>query len=213
MYGGPVAEGKQIFPGQPIGAEAGGGWNRWIVSDRQPTVGLLFSETFFRYLAFTPDEPEFDWRTFDFETDPGRVTIRAMLDATDPDLSAFRERGGKMITYFGWADTALNPMMGVNYYEAVRTRMGEEQALDFYRLFMIPGMFHCRGGLGTDQFDALTPLVNWVERGVAPDAIDAAQVEDGRVIRTRPLCRYPNVATYTGSGSIDDAKNFVCRIP
>ena len=141
------------------------------------------------------------------------MTIREILDATDPDLSAFHAGGGKMITHFGWADTALNPMMGVNYYEDVRVTMGEATAADFYRLFMVPGMFHCRGGLGTDRFDALTPLVNWVEGGTAPDQIPAARVENGEVTRTRPLCPYPQVATYAGSGSIDDASNFVCRAP
>ena len=186
---------------------------RRIVSDRGPTIGLRFAETFFRFLAFTPDEPDFDWHTFDFDTDPDRVTIRKILDATDPDLSAFRTRGGKILTYFGWADTALNPMMGVNYYEDVRQTMGSETTSDFYRLFMVPGMFHCGGGLGTDRFDALTPLVNWVEGGAAPDQIPAARVERGEVTRTRPLCPYPQVAAYLGAGSIDDAKNFACVLP
>ena len=213
IYGGPMRNGTQLFPGQPLGAEAGNGWNRWIVSARGRSLGLTFADTFFKYLAFTPDDPEYDWRTFDFETDPDRVTIREILDATDPDLSAFRARGGKMITYFGWADTALNPMMGVNYYEDVRATMGEATAADVYRLFMVPGMFHCRGGLGTDRFDALTPLVNWVEGGVAPEEIHATRIEDGEVTRTRPLCPHPQVATYTGSGSIDDASNFICATP
>lgn len=213
IYGGPVADGKQLFPGQPLGAEAGGGWHRWIISDSGPTIGTLFSETFFRYLAFTPDEPDFDWRAFDFATDPTRVTVREMLDATQPDLSAFRARGGKMITHFGWADTALNPMMGVEYYEDVRATMGEASTDDFYRLFMVPGMFHCRGGLGTDQFDAFTPVVNWVEGDVAPDTIPAARVEGDVVVRTRPLCPYPQVATYDGTGSIDDARHFACAVP
>jgi len=209
IYAGPVVGGQQLFPGQPLGAEPGG-WTNWIVSDRGTTIGSRFSDTFFKYLAFTPDEPDFDWRTFDFATDPARATSRDMLDAMDPDLSAFRARGGKMITHFGWADTALNPMMGVNYYEDVLATMGQSDTLDFYRFFTVPGMFHCAGGLGTDRFDAMTPLVNWVEGGVAPDTIPAARVESGQVTRTRPLCPYPQVARYTGSGSIDDATNFAC---
>jgi len=95
----------------------------------------------------------------------------------------------------------------------VRATMGEATAADVYRLFMVPGMFHCRGGIGTDRFDALTPLVNWVEGGTAPDQIPAMRVENGEVTRTRPLCPYPQVATYTGSGSIDDASNFICATP
>ena len=212
IYDGPVSGGRQLFPGQPLGAETGG-WTNWIVSDRGPTIGSRFSETFFKYLAFTPDEPDFDWRTFDFATDPGRTTSREMLDATDPDLSAFEARGGKMITHFGWADTALNPMMGVNYYEDVRATMGDDTTDAFYRFFAVPGMFHCSGGLGTDRFDVMTPLVNWVEGGAAPESIPAARVEQGQVTRTRPLCPYPQVARYSGSGSIDDASSFACAPP
>ena len=211
IYRGPVAGGTSLFPGQPLGAEVHGGWTNWIISDTGPTIGQRFSETFFKYLAFTPDEPDFDWRAFDFETDPARVTIREILDATDPDLAAFQARGGKMITHFGWADTALNPMMAVNYYEDVQAANDAATTTDFYRLFMVPGMFHCRGGIGTDRFDAMTPLIDWVEGAIAPDSIPAARIDDGKVVRTRPLCPYPQVATYTGAGSIDDATNFVCR--
>ena len=213
IYGGPVASGKQLFPGQPLGAEAGGGWRNWIISDQGPTIGFRFSETFFKYLAFTPDEPDFDWRSFDFDEDPQRVTIRELLDAMDPDLSAFQASGGKMISHFGWADTALNPMMTVDYYEEVRATLGPSETAEFYRLFMVPGMFHCSGGLGTDRFDLMTPLVNWVEGGAAPAAIPAERVEEGVVTRTRPLCPYPQVARYSGSGSIDDAANFACVTP
>ncbi|MEE2638610.1 MAG: tannase/feruloyl esterase family alpha/beta hydrolase, partial [Acidobacteriota bacterium] len=178
IYEGPTSHGQQLFPGQPLGAEAGGGWTNWIVSDQAPTIGSRFSETFFQFLAFTPDEPEFNWRTFDFNTDPDRVTIREILDAVDPDLSSFHARGGKMITHFGWSDTALNPMMSVSYYENVQATLGADTTSDFYRLFMVPGMFHCRGGLGTDRFDVMTPLINWVEAGIPPDTIPAARVED-----------------------------------
>ena len=116
-----------------------------------------------------------------------------------------------MITHFGWADTALNPMMAVNYYEDVQAANDAATTTDFYRLFMVPGMFHCRGGIGTDRFDAMTPLIDWVEGAIAPDSIPAARIDDGKVVRTRPLCPYPQVATYTGAGSIDDAPNIVCR--
>jgi hypothetical protein len=112
--------------------------------------------------------------------------------------------------YFGWADTALNPLMGVNYYEKVSARFGASTA-DFFRLFMVPGMSHCRGGVGTDQCDFLTALIEWVEKGVAPKQIVASQSRDGKDIRTRPLCPYPQVAKYNGNGKPDDARSFVCE--
>ena len=133
-----------------------------------------------------------------------------MLDATNPDLSAFRSRGGKILMYFGWADTALPPMMGVDYYEKALANNGPDIP-DFFRLFMVPGMFHCRGGVGADQFDAMTALINWVENGAAPATLTASRVEQGKLVRTRPLCPYPQVASHLGSGSIDEAASFACR--
>jgi feruloyl esterase len=102
--------------------------------------------------------------------------------------------------------------MGVEYYEQVAQRMGAGTG-GFFRLFMVPGMFHCNGGVGADTFDKLAPLADWVEHGAAPDAIPASRVIGGKVVRTRPLCAYPEVARYKGSGSIDDAANFACVKP
>jgi feruloyl esterase len=137
---------------------------------------------------------------------------RTLLNATDPDLSSFRARGGKLLMYFGWADTALAPLMGVDYYEKAVAKNGPETT-DFFRLFMVPGMFHCRGGVGPDRLDGLTALINWVENGTAPATITATQLRDGKVVRSRPLCPYPQVARYSGSGSPDDASSFACRAP
>ena len=102
--------------------------------------------------------------------------------------------------------------MGVKYYEAVSQRLGAATT-DFYRMFMVPGMFHCRGGVGVSTFDAMTPLVEWVEKGTAPQTILASKVVDNKVVRTRPLCAYPDVAKYKGSGSTDEAANFTCVRP
>ena len=150
---------------------------------------------------------------FDIDKDYDNLAFaRQVLDATDPDLTAFRQRGGKLLLYFGWADPQLNPRMGLEYYEDVVAKMGPSTP-EFARLFMVPGMFHCGGGLGTNTFDTATPLVHWVEQGEAPATIPAARIVSGKTVRTRPLCPWPEVARYKGSGSIDDAANFTCQRP
>jgi feruloyl esterase len=218
IYGDVTSQGKRIFPGWPVGAEIAGpngrsGWDPWFVSDAGPTTDAAFSEAFFRYLASPKPDPAYDLSQFNLDRDPPRLeAIHQVLDATDPDLTRFEQRGGKILMYFGWADPALNPLMGVEYYEQVSQRMGARTP-GFFRLFMVPGMFHCNGGVGADTFDKLGPLADWVEHGAAPDAIPASRVVGGKVVRTRPLCAYPDVARYKGSGSIDDAANFACVKP
>ena len=219
MYGGVTSDGRPVFPGFPVGAEAvaagtGGsrtGWDPWFIRTGQKPISLAFAEAFFKDMA-TPGT-EIDWRTFDPDRDlPKLAPISTLLDATDPDLTAFRRRGGKILMYYGWADPALNPLMGVGYYEKVREKMGAETA-GFFRLFMMPGVFHCAGGVGPDETDTLTPLVEWVERGVAPARLVASRRVSGQVVRTRPLCPYPMVARRQGSGSVDDAASFTCAAP
>src|SRR5262245_12409510 len=221
IYGGAESGGKRIFFGQPVGAEIeapsqGGAasiWANWIIARTGRAISHNFAETFFRYLAFPKPDPNYDIKSFNFETDPPKLqTISGILDAKNTDLSRFKARGGKIVMYYGWADTALNPMMGVDYYEKVSARFGASST-DFFRLFMVPGMAHCRGGVGTDQCDFLTALVEWVEKGVAPKQIVASQSRDGKVVRTRPLCPYPQVAKRKGSGNPDDAQSFVCEYP
>ncbi len=223
IHGGVVSNGKAYFPGVPVGAEKAGtsflgrpepvtGWDFWLLAKQGPVRQLEYGETFFRYMGFGKANPAYDWRTFDFDKDPAKTaTISALLDATNPDLSAFKSRGGKLIMYHGLSDTALTPYMGIGYYEQVQKTV--PQTADFMRLFLVPGMFHCRGGIGVDRIDALTPLINWVEGGKAPASIAGARMEAGKVTRTRPLCPYPQTARYSGSGSLDDAKNFACRDP
>ena len=114
--------------------------------------------------------------------------------------------------YFAWADAGLNPRLGVEYYEQVSERMGPSTS-NFFRLFMVPAMFHCDGGVGVSAFDAMTPLVRWVEKAVVPERIIGSRIIEGKTIRTRLLCPYPQVARHTGTRSIDDAAHFVCRQP
>jgi feruloyl esterase len=146
--------------------------------------------------------------------------------ATDnPDLSAFKARGGKLILYHGWADQLIMPQGTVNYYNRVRQAVAN--ADEFSRLYMVPGMAHCSGGAGVDDFgqssggrvpaepktDMFRALMAWSEKGVAPSSITGSKLSGTTVIRTRPLCPYPQVARYAGSGSTDDAANFRCVTP
>jgi Tannase and feruloyl esterase len=121
------------------------------------------------------------------------------------------DRGGKLIMYHGWSDPGIPPMNTVRYYQQVVDTLGASKANNSLRLFMIPGMNHCQGGPGTDKFDGIAALAQWVESGKAPDEIRGSHQTAGKVDRTRPLCAYPRQAAYNGSGSIDDAVNFVCK--
>lgn len=134
----------------------------------------------------------------------------ADLAAMNPDLSAFKARGGKLIMYHGWADPLLSPYNSIDYYESVKAKMGAAQQQDFMTMFMVPGMLHCMGGAGPDHFDAVDAVMKWVEHGERPKQIVAAHATAGKVDRTRPLCPYPQVARYKGAGSTDDAASFSC---
>jgi hypothetical protein len=150
--------------------------------------------------------------TFDFDKDVATTDAKfaSMMNATNPNLSAFKARGGKIILAHGWNDQLVPPLNTINYYKSVRKAMGARAADEFVRLFMAPGMLHCGGGAGPNTFDALTALEQWAEEGKAPEKIIASHSTNGVVDRTRPLCPYPQVAQYKGTGSTDDATNFVC---
>jgi len=225
VYGGPVSNGKQFFPGFMPGSESvmpnffGGGtssgWMNMIVSEQVDGKPADFglAENTMRYLVHNPPQPDYDYRTFDFDQDIHLLDDWSkQADAKNPDLSKFRKRSGKLLMTYGWADSILQPMMGVNYYEQAVAKNGPDTT-DFFRLFMVPGMAHCAGGIGPDRHDPMTAIINWVEQGQAPVSMLASRVVNNKVVRTRPLCPYPQVARYTGQGSIDDAANFRCKMP
>jgi feruloyl esterase len=203
-----TSRGEEIFPGYAPGTELG-----WGVLVGGPNPAALALDHY-RFVVFK--DPDWDWRTFDIDRD---AAIAERVDAgtinvTNPNIQPFVGRGGKLLMYHGWADQMVAPLASVNYYNSVVKALGgPSKTAASVRLFMAPGMGHCRGGTGPDTFDALAALERWVENGEPPDRINASHSTNGTVDRTRPLCPYPQVATYKGSGGIDDAANFVCKAP
>ena len=165
-----------------------------------------------RFVVFK--DPNWDWRTFDFAKDVARFEApeNLIMNATDPNLSKFFSHGGRLLMYQGWNDPNISPYNTVSYFTSVQEALGgAAKTSNNIRLFMAPGMAHCSGGEGPNVFDKVGPLDHWVEQGKAPDTIVASHRTDNMVDRTRPLCPYPQVARYKGTGSIDDAANFECR--
>ncbi len=228
VYAGPrnPRTGKLIFPGYEAGAEAApGGWSAWITGSGTPILGApsiqaFFGNQFFAYIVH--EDPGLDYRTMNFDSDVSFAdnTTAGTINSTDPDLSRFRARGGRLIQWHGWDDPAIAPRSSIGYFESVVARSGRgEHALretqEFYRLFLAPGVLHCGGGPGPNVFDTVSPLVQWVEHGVAPERIVATKyVGDNPakgVAMTRPLCPFPQFAELKGHGSTTDAASFVCR--
>ncbi len=231
IYAGPRnAKGQQIIPGFTPGGETGlGGWTPWITGGT-PTAAMqfFFSTQAFKNMVY--NNPNWDYKTFDLERD-GKMAdekLAPALNATDPNLKAFSARGGKLILYHGWNDAALPPVNTIDYFQSVVAKLGQRQTDSFARLYMAPGVQHCSGGPGPDTFgqmvtkaqsdpqhDLTLALERWVEQGVAPEMVIATKRQGGSsdaASRTRPLCPYPQVARYKGSGSADDAANFTCAM-
>jgi len=229
LYAGGRNSQGRIFPGYSPGGEAEpGGWAVWITGPApERSLMYTFGTQFFKNMVF--DSAAWDYHTFHGDRDTKSADDKQSrnLNATDADLGRFRERGGKLILYHGWSDAAIAPENTIDYYDSVAAKMGAQQAAGFVRLFMVPGMQHCGGGSGTNSFgqypgasddadrDMDAALERWVEKGVAPERIVAAKRKSdfdpaSAIVRTRPLCAYPLVARYKGSGSTDDAANFVC---
>jgi hypothetical protein len=230
IYAGPRnSKGEQAIPGFLPGGETGlSGWTAWITGlAPNRAAQFFFSTQTAKNMIY--NDPAWDFKTFDIDKD-GLIAdqkLAANLNATDPNLKAFNARGGKLIIYHGWSDAALPPVNSINYFQSVAARLGKREVDGFIRLYMVPGMQHCGGGPGPDNFGAFVTgppsdpqhdmslaLERWVEQGIAPAHIIASkrQTQDPKspLVRTRPLCPYPQVAKYKGSGSTDEAANFDC---
>jgi feruloyl esterase len=167
-------------------------------------------------------DPNWDWRTFDFDRDVELVDAKLFgtLNAVDPDLRDFKKGGGKLIVWHGWNDPGVMPQQTIDYFDSVVEYAGKAMGGDgaeftdeYLRLFMLPGVGHCRGGVGPDQADWMAALAGWVEQGKQPDTITARTVREGKTTMTRPLCPHPQVAQYKGRGDANDAASFECATP
>jgi feruloyl esterase len=199
--------GEAIFPPMERGSELV--WGR-LAGGPKP---IQLADDYFKFVVF--ENPQWDFRTLNFDGDVAKAMQKdsGTLSAVNPDLRPFFARGGKLITYHGWTDQQVMPENSINYYKNVLAAVGEAKVEASYRLFMVPGMNHCGGGDGPNKFDMLSALELWREDGKAPEVVIASHATGGKVDRTRPLCAYPEVAKYKGSGSTDDAANFACVRP
>jgi len=220
IHGGPRRrDGRQLFPGLAVGSETHPtDMNFWIFDEKaaQPAMG----QEAFRWMAY--GDPKWDKDRFDLDRDyPVAAKLAPVLDSDDPDITDFLQRGGKLIIHHGWNDAAIPAGSTLHYYDELLKKFGagvEQQV----RLFMVPGMGHGAGRPGPEHYDMLGELDRWVEGGPAPERIIARQFEkaptpffpvelSAKVVRTRPLCAWPKVAHYSGSGSTDDEASFTCQ--
>ena len=195
--------GEVVFPGKEPGSEYQ--WMAFLGGRQAPGVSVGSFQVAY-------NDANWDAKGFEVDRDLKIVDekVGTIINAVNPDLSAFKAHGGKLLLYHGWNDTAISPGNTINYYESVLKKMGGKQD-DFVRLYMAPGMQHCGGGPGPNQINYMAIMERWREANQTPATIEAYHVTNNRVDMTRPLCPYPQVATYKGAGSTNDAGNFVCK--
>ncbi len=244
IYAGPKnpRTGKQIYPGYSPGAEGvQGSWPGWILNTPpESAIQFAFGNSYFGHAVY--EDRDWTYRGFDYDRDVafGDRKAGVVINANNPDLRSFRAHGGKLITYHGWADGAIAPLSSIDYYENVEAFLAKfpdprsdasRPLQDFYRLFMVPGMGHCSGGIGPHHFgndgyaadglrgdperDVLAALEQWVEKGKAPEKLigTGTAADNPQQTMTRPLCPYPEVVHYNGTGDPNQAASFSCLAP
>jgi feruloyl esterase len=197
FYGGIMnSTGEVIFAGQTLGNP---------LTPMRSNQDINVTDTV-RIWAF--QDANYDWHSFDLDRDMPIIDQKiGFVDATDPDLKKFKAHGGKLLLYAGWADTGITPINTVEYYEHLVKTMGASNTKDFAKLFMVPGMGHCRGGDGPDSFNTIATMEQWREKGQTPMTMAAKNEKSGL---TRPLCAYPQYAKYSGAGDLKDGANWSC---
>ena len=207
IYDAPSIDGRRIFAGFPYGGEHNPrGWEAWMVG---ADPSFAFAIDFYRNFVFS--DPQWDYTHYDFANWKQDVAkVSAMLDATSTDLSEFKRRDGRIIFWTGWSDHLITALGTVDYYDKLTA--ADPDADEYSRLYMLPGMFHCAGGPAPDRTDWLEAIRAWVEDGKAPERLVSLQLdESGRVSRTRPICPYPQIASYRGKGDPDHEASFACK--
>jgi hypothetical protein len=206
-------DGSFLWYGLPPGADLTALWSSRGTPLKPQAMGITLE--WYRY--FLTQNPQLDWTTitpdlYERLWDQSLEQFGAVIGTDNPDLSEFRDQGGKAIVWHGWSDPLISAEGTIDYYERVQQRMGGwDKTSEFIRLFMAPGVGHCGGGTGPAPTGQMEALLAWVEEGKAPDTLSAERRDRaGKVTQSRPLCPYPFVAKYKGTGSTDDAANFVC---
>ena len=218
IYRGPIAGGQRLHPGFPFGGEADPqGWDMWITQADPPVLPagvpnlhFAFGTQFAKYFVF--DDPSWTYANFDLEGWRARTAdLGKLLNATNPDLSKFRDRGGKLILWHGWSDSALSASTSIEYYENVQRQ--DDTLRNYLLMYMLPGVAHCGGGPGADRVDWITALEHWVEQGVAPEGIIATKTgAQGAPPLERKVCAFPQAALLNEAGDASAPSSYSCAV-
>lgn len=214
-----IVDGEEIYPGWPYGGETVG-WPFWVTRAEgtpplppgvPPNAHFGFGTEFFRNFVY--NDPQWTYADYEFADFADRAaSVAALLNSTDPDLSAFHDAGGKLILWHGWSDAALSARDSIDYYESVSAQ--DAAAAEYLRMFLLPGVAHCTGGPGPDRVDWISAIESWVERDRAPEQMPASKFDAaGSLTLQRPVCAWPASAAYDGAGDPGSAANFSCAAP